>query len=544
MRYRLAAVLAIPAILAVYVSVLLRRSVAARAGLLVGVGGLLGLGAIGLFGPSGTVARPPSDLIAVAAAPEADTVIKVGQAPRSGVSITFGAPMDVASVREMLVVVPDVPIALAWDQTATTLTVTPETFWPASTYHTITVRAGALAASGRPMITDVRAAFLTRAATTMTLEPTVRLGDAIGLDSGIELAFERPVDGDSLIAAFTIDPPVPGSLVPTDRRTGPDRWLFQPDEPLDPDTTYRISFEGTILDDEGGAVAGAEAFEVATGSTPSVVRFRPRKGTTDVERSATLSVRFTAPMDRESTAAAWQALVGGKPIAGTISWAEDDTVLVFRMKSALGYSAKVTMQVGAEAVSAAGVPIAAAATATFTTVPKPVVKSTPTTGGGSGGSGGSVGAGTWGAVETYYLKLMNCTRQGGTVTSTGACSSPGGRNVAALWIDSGISSKVARPYAKKLAVNNLCTHFSGGTPGDRLRAAGYTSYIWAENLGCRSGDPYAAVLGSHLYFQSERSWSPQGGHYVNLMNAKYDRVGLGVWVSGGRVRLVVDFYHP
>ncbi len=37
---------------------------------------------------------------------------------------------------------------------------------------------------------------------------------------------------------------------------------------------------------------------------------------------------------------------------------------------------------------------------------------------------------------------------------------------------------------------------------------------------------------------------PDGGHYVNLMNPAYDRVGIGVWVSGGRVRLVVDFYHP
>jgi uncharacterized protein YkwD len=88
----------------------------------------------------------------------------------------------------------------------------------------------------------------------------------------------------------------------------------------------------------------------------------------------------------------------------------------------------------------------------------------------------------------------------------------------------------------------MCTHFSGGNPGARLRAAGYTSYVWAENLGCRSGDPFAAVLGSHLFFQSERSYN--GGHYVNLMSAQYDRVGLAVWVSGGRVRLVVDFYHP
>jgi uncharacterized protein YkwD len=137
---------------------------------------------------------------------------------------------------------------------------------------------------------------------------------------------------------------------------------------------------------------------------------------------------------------------------------------------------------------------------------------------------------------------MNCTRTGGWVTSSGACSSPGGRNVAPLRLDSGISSKVSRPYAKRLAVNGQCDHFIGGNPGTRLRAAGYTSYRWAENLGCRSGNPYSAVLGSHLFFQSEKSYN--GGHYVNLMNAAYDRAGIGVWVSAGRVRVVIDFYHP
>jgi uncharacterized protein YkwD len=216
----------------------------------------------------------------------------------------------------------------------------------------------------------------------------------------------------------------------------------------------------------------------------------------------------------------------------------------------------VVIRVGTGATAVNGTGIAVAAQASFTTAarsaartrpPTPAAKTPtpaprtptpkpPTTG------GGAVGGGSWGAVETYYLKLMNCTRTGGLVTSSGSCSSPGGRSVAALRLDSGISSKVSRPYAKKLAVGNLCTHFSGGNPGNRLSAAGYKSYIWAENLGCRSGNPYAAVLGSHIYFQSERSYG--GGHYVNLMNAKYDRVGIGVWVSGGRVRVVIDFYHP
>jgi uncharacterized protein YkwD len=147
-------------------------------------------------------------------------------------------------------------------------------------------------------------------------------------------------------------------------------------------------------------------------------------------------------------------------------------------------------------------------------------------------------------MEAYYLTLMNCTRTGGIVASNGACLSPGGRAVAPLWIDSGISANVSRPYAKLLATRGICNHFIGGTPGDRLRRAGYASWTWAENLGCPSMSPRAAMIAIQVFFQSERSWSPVGGHYVNLMNPAYDRVGLGMWISSGRVRLVIDFYHP
>jgi len=204
------------------------------------------------------------------------------------------------------------------------------------------------------------------------------------------------------------------------------------------------------------------------------------------------------------------------------------------------------MSVATTARSRDGAPLGTAAKGAFHTVPKPAVRTAGarSTGGstGGGGGGGAVGGGSWASVETYYLGLMNCTRTGGWVTSSGTCSSPGGRGVAALKLDRGISSKVSRPYAKRLAVNNQCSHFIGGNPGNRLRAAGYTNYTWAENLGCRSGNPRSAVLGSHLFFQAEKPTN--GGHYVNLMNSKYDRVGIGVWVSGGRVRLVIDFYHP
>ena len=102
--------------------------------------------------------------------------------------------------------------------------------------------------------------------------------------------------------------------------------------------------------------------------------------------------------------------------------------------------------------------------------------------------------------------------------------------------------EVSRPYAKFLASTGICSHFADGDPGDRLRRAGYPG-DYRENIGCRSAsNPYASVLGTHLFFQSEK---PCGGycHYANIMSTKMKYVGIGVWVDHGRVRLVVDFWE-
>jgi uncharacterized protein YkwD len=202
------------------------------------------------------------------------------------------------------------------------------------------------------------------------------------------------------------------------------------------------------------------------------------------------------------------------------------------------------MTVGAGATGRNGAPIAAVAQARFHTVKAPsAARTTAASVPIPHASGGSVGSGSWYAVEVYYLKLMNCTRTGGWVLSSGTCSSPGGLSTPPIILDSGLSSRVARPYAKVLAQAGACTHFYNGSPTDRLHRAGYSGWL-AENVGCRSApNAYASVLGTHIYFQSEK---PCGGycHYANMMNPDYKRCGIGVWVYAGRIRLVVDFYHP
>jgi hypothetical protein len=538
LRKLAAALLAVPVLALIYLPVLARRSIATRIAMALGVGSLVAVGAFGLVTPRSTVATPPLPPIVPLTNTAFTSTVAAGTGLDAPVSITFSAPMDQTSVAASLSVEPAVSVELSWDATGTRLTITPTRSWAPATYHTITVRPGAMGASGRPMAVPARAVFLTRSATVGRIEATSMAGAEALVSTTFRISFDRPVALSAVRGALKFVPALSGELEVAQAPGGSSVFVFTPSTPLAPATAYTVSIVG-LKDAAGSPLAVSPTLAVSTGAAPRVVRFRPVHGTKNVDQAAALSVRFTQPMDRKSTKAAFTASIGGKAIAGAVSFAENDTVLIFKPTGLLPYGAMIEMLVNDTAYSAAGARIEAASSVRITVEAKPTAAARTSS---SGYTGGAVGGGSWGAVETFYLGIMNCTRTGGWVTTSGTCSSPGGRSVAPLKLDSGISTNVSRPYAKRLATSGQCSHFIGGNPGDRLRAAGYTSYIWAENLGCRSGNPKTAVLGSHLYFQSEKSYL--GGHYVNMMNAKYDRVGIGVWVYSSRVRLVVDFYHP
>lgn len=514
----------------------LRRSPRARAGLAFGLTMALGIGYIG--GSAGTfptaVATVPQPILPLTQAAFA-TAFSTDRDLTEPATIRFSAPMDPASVATSIAVDPPTPVILGWDASGTVLTVAPRDHWAPATFHTITVQSGALARSGQPLARPVRAVFLTRDVTTAAAVATQQTGDRVAVTTAFMITFARPVAAESLAGAVRLDPPTVGTVDTVTTQDGVTRVAFEPKRTLLPDVAYRLSVVG--VRDTDGLPLDPVVLAVRTAKAPAVVRFRPQAGAGAVARDTTISVRFTMPMDRRSTAHAFSVSAHGKTVAGSVGWAEHDTVLLFTPRAALPRASTVSMTVGLGATAVGGAPLGVAAHGTFRTRDAAGAGSVPTSGSGLN----AVGGGSWAAVETYYLGLMNCTRTGGWVTSTGACSSPGGRNVAPLKLDSGISSKVSRPYARMMAITNQCSHFIGGNPGTRLRAAGYTSYRWAENIGCRTGSARAAVLATHLFYQSEKATG--GGHYVNMMNAAYDRVGIGVWVSGGRVRLVIDFYH-
>jgi len=534
------ALLAAPIFVAATFGALLRRSSRARVGVVFSLAVLLGYGALSAGRPEPIAATAGVPILPLTEA-SFETVFATDTGLTEPVTLHFSAPMDAASVASSLTVQPAMPVDLVWAPDGTSLQIAPRSHWAPGVLHTITVQAGALARTGQPLARSARAIFLTRGQTRGTAVATEMLGSSATLTTSFAVTFARPVDAASVQTAIHLDPPTPGVVRSSSPTVAQNRYTFQPLRPLLPNVAYRLIVSG-VRDSDGIPLDPIQLAVQTTTTAPGVVRFRPRDEASGVGRASVLSVRFTQAMDRRSTARAFSVTAAGKAVSGTVRWMEHDTVLVFTPAAALPAGKAVTMTVSTVARNTAGVPLAAAATGVFKTASTASGTASGDTRTVSITGGKAVGGGSWGAVETYYLGLMNCTRTGGWVTSSGACSSPGGRNVAPLKLDAGISSKVSRPYAKRLAVGADCSHFIGGNPGDRLRRAGYTSYRWAENIGCRSGNPRAAVLATHLFYQSEKSYG--GGHYVNLMNSMYDRVGIGVWVSGGRVRLVIDFYHP
>ncbi|HEX5828510.1 MAG TPA: Ig-like domain-containing protein [Candidatus Limnocylindrales bacterium] len=499
-----------------------------RIGAGIGLASLVAVAAVASLPPAPGIAVPASEPAPVSA----DLFLPIGVAhePSEPFTITFGQPMDRASVEAALSVEPQHPHQLAWDGSGRTLTVVPVGHWAPDTLYRVLVATTARSEDGGALAAPMRSVVLTGTGGSASIAPTMATTTAVRLDSSFRIRLDRAATPAAVRAAIRTDPPLAGDLHP---ENSPNTFRFEPFGRMDPDTTYRVWLEG-LVDADGVPFEADEPLLIRTVDAPAVRSIRPRDGARAVDRTPSIRIRFTQSMDRARTASAARVTADGRAVRVRTSWSADGRTLLLRPAKALPYDARVVVRVSLAARSAAGADVAEAERATFTVKPKPqpAAVGIPTGGGGAA-------SGSWAAVEQYYLRLMNCTRTGGWVTSAGACSSPGGRDVAPLRLNGTISAQVARPYARLLATRGACSHFIGGSPGDRLRAAGFGGN-WAENIGCRDGNPYSSVLGTHLFYQREKPWN--GGHYRNLMNPAFSQVGIGVWVASGRTRLVIDFW--
>lgn len=560
MRDAIAVVLGLPAAVAGRLALTGRRRPALRLTVVAAVVALLTIVAINTTTAPITAFRTtpvdPHAAARMAATVEADHGLD------EPVVIDFSAPMDPAAVAAAMKVQPSAAIKASWMNSGRSLRIAPRSAWEPGRFYTITIADTAVDAAGTPLSAPLRVIFFTRERPAAQLAATRASGKAVHPDTAIAIRFSEPVSTAAVMKAFSVEPPVDGTVTaaaePGEGGGGASSFTWTPAAALEPGRTYVFRLEGSVADEDGVTTASPVSLEVTIAARPSVVRSRPAAGDDKIDRDQTISIRFSTPMDRRVTRAALR-VSGLDPLKDArIGWLESGRVLVLDPDKDFAFGEKITVALLGGARSAAGVslgddPQATVYKATFTVERKPVVRRATTRSSSSKvtknkppSSGTSTGSAPWLGVEKYYLKLLNCTRTGGWVQADGSCKGYGSGDYSAyrkpLGLSSGISSKVARPYAKLLAVGNDCSHFLDGDPGDRLRRAGYKNWTWAENIGCRSGNPYDAVLASHRFFQSEQDSG--GGHWRNIKNPDFSVVGIGVWVKDGRVRLVTDFYHP
>ncbi len=543
MRKTAAAALALPVDGLRRATTWLRRSARIQ-GLMVSVAIALVVGVLLVGLPAQPVSGQPMPTFAPLA-PQADA-----HSPESNLAldvpfqIQFTKPMNEGSVEAALRIDPKVDVEFRWDATGQMLSLVPNPHWEPTTNYQISVSNAASDQEGLGLSTPVQTSFQSGSLTAGTITATRMVGDLSSPTTAFQLTFTRPVKLGTVLTGLGINPALDVGIVgddPTD--VASQVFTMTPKKALDTDTTYLVSMAVGGVDASGSALQSVAPLQIHTLATPTVQAFKPASGTKTYDTNQPISLRFTVAMDEKSTESALTVLANGRAVAGSTSWSEEDTVLAFAPRRSFAIGTSVTVKLSVTARSSGGLHVAAATSATFL-VSTPRSRSISYTRSRipvTGGQGTS--SAPYKDMERYYLSLMNCTRTGSWVTSSGDCSTQTRHTLpaqGALALDDGISNNVSRPYAAQLATLGILTHnLNGTTTHGRLAAAGYGSGSWGENIASPGSASAGGMIAIETFFQSESGY--RGGHYRNIMNRYFHRAGIGIWVSNS-VRVVVDFY--
>ncbi|OLT30785.1 hypothetical protein BJF79_09295 [Actinomadura sp. CNU-125] len=86
-------------------------------------------------------------------------------------------------------------------------------------------------------------------------------------------------------------------------------------------------------------------------------------------------------------------------------------------------------------------------------------------------------------------------------------------------------AQAAQGHSADMAARGYFDHTApdGDGPGDRITAAGYRWTAYGENIAKGQSSPESVM----------RSWMNSPGHRANILNCKFDEIGVGVVKAGG-----------
>jgi hypothetical protein len=463
--------------------------------------------------------------------------------------VQFTKPMNESTVQSALTITPNIDLAYQWDATGQVLSLMPNPHWQPSTDYTVDISGNATDHEGLGLTEPIVASFTSGTLTSGQITATKTVGGLASPTTTFQVVFTRPVKLATVLARLSINPPVDASIIgddPTDEAS--QVFTLTPKKPLETNTDYAVRLLDGGVDSAGANLQPVVQLAIKTLIAPSVVTITPQDGVYVYDTNQPISVQFSVAMDEKSGATALSVKANGRAVAGSTSWTENDTVLVFTPRHSFYIGSKISVRVAGSARSTGGLTMKAAASSAFTVstprsrrlanAPSKPIKTTKI----DWTNGIASKTSPWHSAEVYYMSLMNCTRTGFWVTSAGQCSSQSHHTLPAqraLPLNSGISNRVSRPFAAVLAQRGVLSHnLDGTTPRSRMAAGGYSG-CGGENISSPGNPRAGGMIEVELFFQSEY-WN-RGGHYRNIMNPHYRSAGVGVWVANGRTRVVIDF---
>lgn len=263
----------------------------------------------------------------------------LGSAQQPVFFIRFNQPMDTDCLPQATISGADetsAEVALRWQDNE--LLVTTETPLRLGVAYTFALDASCTDQLGVP---------LPRTYTWRYTPPALIAGTAITrpgfADAAVRFTLSYPVDPDSFVAAFQLQPELSGSFTWNDDAT---EATFQPDGTLPTNTTYTVTFSQPIQDNAGATFADVPPF---TFTTPAPIVQATPKGN-DVHPISLLTITFNQAVDANSLASALQITPA---INGSLTW-QDNTVTFTPAESRFAAQTEYVVTIDSAVRSASG----------------------------------------------------------------------------------------------------------------------------------------------------------------------------------------------
>ncbi len=288
----------------------------------------------------------------------------------TGLEFEFSEPMNIDTVQ--VAISPTASLGVpAWLGGGTRLALQPSTSLEPSTTYTVTV-SGKDGAGNE--LTGTRIFSFTTAGAVDTTSPSItssipaNQSTQVALDTVLEFEFSEPMNVDMVQAS--ISPTV--TLGAPSWSDGNTRLNLQPGTNLAQNTPYTITVTGKDL--AGNSIAGNRIISfTTTGSAPDStppesLGHLPENLATGVERTASITILFSEPMDTASVEGAFAITSPLGFSSGTFAWNNAGTEMTYKPNADFEYGVDVNWQVSTAAKDLSGNTLQASITGTFRTI--------------------------------------------------------------------------------------------------------------------------------------------------------------------------------